>query len=249
MRGVLLLAVCLGHAFFLLVLTPRRPSTPFRASQGAKLSILPPSAVGAPGAPAEADAPWSPILLSLPSSFGFSASLGSALPRTAPALDLPEEEIQFLPATAARGDPSPDSEPSPGRLGRNVAAWLARPVTLPAHERLLPVLRPPAPLSIHVSVLHGAAADSLILPDWPEDVRARQTQPWEAILQTWHDEDGAVRELLLEARTEDKDLNLALAQAAYRWELQPGAATNWVRVRLRCFGTPWTASPEGAEAP
>lgn len=243
----ILLGVLAWHAVLLLAFQLRRPPTPFRTFQRTQLRILPPSGAPNSDSPAAAQAAWSPILLSLPSSFGFSASLSEAAPRTAPALDLPEEQIQFLPAPSAAADAETGSELLAARAVQDSAARQARPLNLRAHGALLPALRPPDPTAIHVTVLNGAASEWLQRAEWPAGVLEKQSLPWEAVFQTWHDEDGAVRDLFLETRTDDKDLNLALAQAAYRWELQPGAATNWVRVHLRCFGAPWPALATGAD--
>lgn len=195
----------------------------------------------------EARALWAPVLLSLPSSFGFSAPLGAGAPRTAPAFDLPREELQFLSRAAlARPSAAEAGAFSPG-LDALASARLSRPLDPP---RLLPpvsALSPPSPQSVHLLFLHGAAPQEVETRPWPDAVSNRQARAWEAVIQAWADDEGALNEVLLETRTEDRELNAALAQAVRTWSLQPGASTNWLRLRVRSFGAPH--SPVNGDTP
>lgn len=247
MVPLLFLLVLAWHAALLTLLEPTA-----RSKHPRPVAIARPSVIAMTRAelgqipPEEARALWTPVLLSLPSSVGFSAPLGAGTPRTAPALDLPREELQFLPRAALAGP----SAPPPGAFSRGLeaiaSARLARPLDPP---RVLPpaaTLSPPSLQAIHLLFLHGAAPEEVETRPWPNAVSNRQTRAWEAVVQAWADDEGALYEVLLETRTEDRELNAALVQAVRAWSLHAGASTNWLRLRVRSFGAPHRPANGGA---
>ncbi len=245
---LLFLLVLAWHAALFTLLKPSSRPAPPRPYAMARPSVTALVRSGQNGPTLDATrAAWTPVLLSLPSSIGFSAPLGAPAPRSPPALDLPREERQFLSRSAVADVAAVGPNGFDHGLAAAATARLERLREPPQFLEPTQRLAPPDPEAVHLLFMQGARADEIQTRPWPDNLTARQSRAWEAVVQAWADEEGGFSEVLLESRTEDRDLNAALVQGVRAWTLQPGASTNWVRLRVRSFGAP--QRPDNGVAP
>jgi hypothetical protein len=250
-RGLLLLILVLvWHAAWLLALTPVTGVALFRAPVGTALAVLPDTDPAEGTSVADGSrALWTPLLLSLPSPVGFSGSIGGGGLKTVPSLELPGEEVLFLSADEAAPLETVVDTPRV-RLLRQAASRLAEP---PPGLDSAPdgaLLRPPETEPIHVTLLHGEPAESLRRPAWPTDVLEKTGRPWEAVIRLQIGPDGDAGHLMLDAPTDDRELNQALVRALADWQWDPQPVMRRVHVQLRSYGAaPLADEEEEARAP